>query len=299
VFFTGIDTLLAQGDNTPGANAPGANAQGGNAQGGNAPGANTPGGNAPDTDAPPQPEGTPRRETPESGDTPSWLRPPWKKAPEPSQSTGVGGHRETWARKLFKSITNLCFWLVCLSMITGSVLFAVSNDPQKSYLGYRTYSVLTDSMTPRADGSSPPGGFGKGAVILIRMCRPEDVKVGDIITFNPSAREEENTMFLTHRVKEIKNELGGKEGIFLVTRGDANNSDDPPISGDMLIGKKVFHIPGVGGFLQKVRENFLLSILTVISLFACILLFRWYFAAPKRPRMSGYTSAVQTLAASM
>ena len=190
----------------------------------------------------------------------------------------------TPARKVIKFITNLCFWAVCILLVAGSLLFAVSNDPQKSWMGYRTYNVLTESMTPQQDGTSPPGGFKKGAVILVRLCKPEEVGVGDIITFNPTAGDEQNAMFLTHRVKEIKDELGGKKGTFFVTRGDFNNADDPPISGEMLIGKKVFHIPGAGGFLQKVRENFLLSIFTIICLFACIFLFRWYFAAPKQAR---------------
>ena len=201
-------------------------------------------------------------------------------------------------KKVIKIVSNLCFWAICISLVVGSVLFAISNDPQKSYLGYRTYNVLTESMTPRPDGSSPPGGFKKGAVILVRMCQPEDINVGDIITFNPNANDTENTMFLTHRVVEVKHELGGKEGIFFVTRGDFNNSDDPPISSEMLIGKKVFHIPGVGGLLQKVRENFILSIVTLICLFACIFLFRWYFAAPKQARMQRHSRVSGSLAAS-
>ena len=205
----------------------------------------------------------------------------------------------TSLKKVLKIASNLCFWAICISLVIGSVLFAISNDPQKSYLGYRTYSVLTESMTPRPDGSSPPGGFKKGSVILVRMCQPEDIKVDDIITFNPNANDKENTMFLTHRVVEIKHELGGKEGIFFVTRGDFNNSNDPPISSDMLIGKKVFHIPGIGGFLQKVRENFTLSIITLVCLFACIFLFRWYFAAPKKPTTTHRRQTGRPLAASL
>jgi signal peptidase I len=185
-------------------------------------------------------------------------------------------------QKVLCIASNLVFWIVCISLVFGSVLFAVSRDPRKNYLGYRTYNVLTESMTPRADGSSPAGGFKKGAVIMVKMCKPSDIKVGDIITFNPNARDEENTLFLTHRVVEIKHELGGKEGIFFVTRGDANNSDDPPISSDMLIGKKIFHIAGMGGFLQTVRENLTMSIITIVCLFACIFMFRWYFSAPSK-----------------
>ena len=186
------------------------------------------------------------------------------------------------SRKLLQLASDILFWVVCITLVAGSVLFSVSKDPRKSYFGYRTYSVKTESMTPRADGTSPPGGFRKGDMIIVKMCRPEEIKTGDIITFNPSVREEDNEMFLTHRVADIKTELGGKAGIFFVTRGDFNNSDDPPISSDMLIGKKVFGVPKAGAFLQKVRENFALALTTIISFFACIIMFRWYFSGTKK-----------------
>ena len=183
--------------------------------------------------------------------------------------------------KALRLLSDIVFWMVCIALVGGSVLFAVSKDPRKSYLGFRTYSVKTESMTPRADGTSPSGGFRKGDMIIVKMCKPQEIKVNDIITFNPSVREEDNALFLTHRVVDIQTELGGKQGLYFVTRGDFNNSDDPPISSDMLIGKKVFHIPGVGSFLQSVREHFALALTTILCLFACIFMFKWYFAKPK------------------
>ena len=181
-------------------------------------------------------------------------------------------------------ISAIVFYAVAVGLIGGAILFAFSKNPQKSYLGYRSYSVLTPSMTPAPDGSSPPGGFGAGALIIVRMCKPEQVRVGDIITFNPSVRETDNTSYLTHRVVRILPELGGSQGIFFVTRGDANDSDDPPISANMLIGKKIFSLPGVGDFMQKVRENLALTIAIIVCFFMSILLFRWYFSGAKLKR---------------
>ena len=186
------------------------------------------------------------------------------------------------ARKALSAVQNIFFWGFCIVLVVGSVLFAVSNDPKKSYLGYRTYSVKTESMTPKADGSSPPGGFCRGDMIIVKMVtNPAEIKVNDVITFNPSVKEEDNQLFLTHRVVNILTELGDKQGLWFVTKGDFNNSEDPPIPAGMLIGKKVLSIPKVGSFLQKVRENFALAIATIVCFFACIILFRWYFAKPK------------------
>ena len=183
-------------------------------------------------------------------------------------------------QKILSVISNVILALVCITLVGGSLLFAFSKDPGKSYFGYRIYNVLTKSMTPKEDGSSPPGGFKEGAVIIVKMCKPEEIKTGDIITFNPSTYDAGGTTFLTHRVIEVKNELNGKEGVFFVTQGDYNNSPDPPISGSMMVGKKVLHIPSVGDALQWVRVNFIFAMIILVSFFASIFFFRWYFAKP-------------------
>lgn len=177
--------------------------------------------------------------------------------------------------RFLKIITNIVFYTLCLVLIVGSTIFAFSNDPQKSYFGYRFYNVLSDSMTPNEE--SPPGGFYAGDIIIVKMCEPEDVKVGDIITFVPGR---DSRAYLTHRVVNIKTQLNNDEGLFFVTRGDANNADDPPIAADMVIGKKVLSIPKVGGVLQFIRNNFILSIVFVVSTFAFIMVLRYYFRKP-------------------
>lgn len=187
----------------------------------------------------------------------------------------------TRTRKILNIVSGLVFALVCISLVVGSILFVSSNDPDKSYFGYRIYNVVTTSMTPKSDGSSPSGGFAKGAVIIVKLSNPEDIEVGDIITFNPTSGEENSMVYLTHRVVEIKDELDGNPGIYFVTQGDANDSTDPPISGSMMIGKKVFHIPYVGSALQWVRENFILVMIILASFFMSIIMLRWYFAKPK------------------
>lgn len=187
----------------------------------------------------------------------------------------------TLMRKVLQIVSDIVFVVVCIALVGGSALFAVSKDPNKSYFGYRTYNVLTASMTPRSDGTSPQDGFRQGDVIIVKLCRPEDIREGDIITFNPSPNDPASTAYLTHRVVKVMDELGGKPGIYFVTRGDANNSDDPPIAGNALIGKKVASIPWVGGFLQKIQQHFVVSMIMIVAFFGCIFMLRWYFVKPK------------------
>ena len=175
--------------------------------------------------------------------------------------------------KIMNVIFNLLFYSIIIALLAGSTLFAFSNNPQKSYFGYRIYNVLTNSMVGEAEDC-----FNAGDIIIVKLTEPEEVEIGDIITFVPG-RDERS--YLTHRVVEVNHELNGIPGIYFVTRGDANNSDDPPISGSMLVGKKVFTISGMGAVIKFIRANFVITIIFVVATFAFIMLLRYYFAKPK------------------
>ena len=212
---------------------------------------------------------------------PSGAEPDGEVSPaRPAEQETQSEKPESAGKKAFHFVSNMLMWMLCLAMVGGSVMFALSNNPQKSYFGYRMYNVLTESMTPRADGSSPPGGFCKGDMIVVKLCQPEEVQAGDIITFNPNPRNAESKAFLTHRVMEVREERNGS--LSFLTRGDTNTSDDPPISAQMLIGKKVFCIPKAGAILQALRQNFVLAVVTILCFFSCVMMFKWYFSHPEK-----------------
>ena len=183
-------------------------------------------------------------------------------------------------KKIVRFVCNVFFYLFCAAILVGAVGVALSSDTTKSYFGYRFYNVRTPSMTPQAGG--PAGGFYAGDLIVVQLCDASEVAVGDIITFVPGQAA---TATLTHRVVDIKYELGGTPGIYFVTRGDANDSDDPPIRGDgdkpMLIGKKVFSVPLLGSVIEFVQQNLVLSLVFVLSVFALVLVLQHYFFAKK------------------
>ena len=195
--------------------------------------------------------------------------PAWETRPEKAPRN----KGENFLRKIF----NILFYVLIIAIIGGAVLFALSKDPGKSYFGYRLYTVRTPSMAPRTDGGSPPGGFNAGDAILVKICNPGDIQVGDIITYIPG---DDPSVYLTHRVVKVLDHLNDDQGIFFVTRGDANDADDPPIKGDMVVGKKVLVIPGTGVVLQFIRDNLMISVLLVVSGIGCIILLQIYFSGP-------------------
>ena len=94
--------------------------------------------------------------------------------------------------------------------------------------------VLSDSMYPV---------FESGDLILCRQLAPEEVQVGDIITyFDP---ESLSNSVVTHRVMEI---TGAGDGLAFITRGDFNAAaDSQPIPAENLAGVYTGRrIPGAG-----------------------------------------------------
>lgn len=188
-------------------------------------------------------------------------------------------HPKKIRSKVLKLAGDIFFLLICVAIVGGSVLFAFSSNPDKSIFGFRFYNVLSNSMTP-SEGS-PDGGFYEGDLIIVKLCEPESVNVGDVITFVPGR---DSTAYLTHRVIEIKDTANGNEGLYFVTKGDANKSEDPPIPSELLIGKKVFTIPQLGTVLNFVQKNLILSLVLVLSVFALIAVLRMYIKQSKKEK---------------
>ena len=206
-----------------------------------------------------------KKETQQTPDSFSWDE-------EPHAEVKDDEPRSTLS-KVMSIVLNTLFYLIIIGLVGGSTLFAFSNDPQKSYFGFRFYNVLTNSMN-----GDRPDGFAAGSVIVVKLTDPSEIQKDDIITFVPGS---DARSYLTHRVVEVKTELNGMQGLYFVTRGDTNNADDPPISGKMVVGKKVFSIPFVGSALKFVRENFILTVVFMVATFGFILVLRYYFAKPK------------------
>lgn len=208
---------------------------------------------------------------------------PKKKRP-PSKSGARKKKRRTpppelppkW-KKALQKLMDLLFYLVVLAIISGALLFAANKDSNKSLFGYRFYTVKTNSMAPQKD--SPSGGFYAGDVIFVKLTPYKQAKEGDIVTFLVG-----DDAYLTHRLKEKLTELNGKKGEYMITQGDANNSPDPPVDGERLIGKVDFVLPYAGTVFQFVRTHMIVCLVFICSLFGFVWVIRYYLAQPTIPQ---------------
>ncbi len=131
-------------------------------------------------------------------------------------------------KKLLNIITTT---LVVIAVVLAILLVGVR------LVGLQPYTVMSGSMEPT---------YHTGSLIYVKEVEPEEVEVGQAITFVLN----EELVVATHRVIEID-----EENQHFYTKGDANASPDgSPVHFENLIGVPVFSIPYLG-YLANYIQN--------------------------------------------
>ncbi len=157
---------------------------------------------------------------------------------------------------------NLFFTWILMFIITIFIFFSLYNfisikfmhKNYTNFLGYGLFEVISGSMSPTINVND-----------LIVVSITDNIKKNDIITYYSDGD------FITHRVIDIN-------GNDIVTKGDANNSEDVTVNSDMVVGKVVFCISN-GGVWRDVLMEPKVIILIFITLFLFSLVFSY---TPKR-----------------
>jgi signal peptidase len=119
-------------------------------------------------------------------------------------------------------------------LCVAALVFVVAAILLPSLLGLQRYVITGGSMT---------GTIPKGAVIYSRVTPVEQLRAGDIITFNPPGM----SSAVTHRIVAV--EEGPSGGPAFRTKGDFNETADPwnPITlNEPQQARYVFQVPLLG-----------------------------------------------------
>ncbi|MDR3277453.1 MAG: signal peptidase I, partial [Oscillospiraceae bacterium] len=129
-------------------------------------------------------------------------------------------------------ISKVCNALGTLILLL--IILAAGGILVLTLLGYKPMAILSGSMEP---------AYNVGGLVFIDTnAAPDDVAVGDVITFTIG----EDTV-VTHRVLA----MGGGE---FTTKGDANDSNDlAPVPYGAMIGRAWLHIPQAGYALMNLK----------------------------------------------
>ena len=133
----------------------------------------------------------------------------------------------------------------------------------------------------RVAGNVIPMPFGVGAAVVLSGSMEPELSVGDLLIL--AEKEEyfvddvvayqDGSMAVTHRITAFTD-----EGV--ITRGDANNVDDEPISPEQIKGKVVFVIPLVGYVVNIIKTP--LGTLAILAI--AIFLSEYSFRSDKKKK---------------
>ena len=152
-------------------------------------------------------------------------------------------------RNWIKKVGNVAYYVLIVLLVVLLInSFSNRSDAVYNVVGFRNYTILTGSMEPKID---------PGDLVIVKKENPNNLKVGDVITFN---KVDENIV-VTHRI------IGEKDNGF-ITKGDNNNiHDDGILEKQNVIGKVVLTIPKVGYvFVFFARPLVIAGILILLGL---------------------------------
>ncbi len=169
---------------------------------------------------------------------------------EDSTKRGRGRKKKKYRSRSFLSTIGGIFFVLLLLLMAVLAVFLIQSRitggaPQ--VFGYQMYIVLSGSMEPELD---------TGSLVFVREADPQEIAVGDVITFRSPDDPEGLT---THRVVGIHENAR----LRFTTRGDANEVNDPrPVGEENLVGRVSGSLPYVGYLLNFVqtREGLILLI---------------------------------------
>lgn len=170
--------------------------------------------------------------------------------------------------KIINALRRVYIYIIAAFIIIAAILFATNKSPQKSFFGYRYYTVLTPSMEPE---------LSVGDLVFVKLANADQIEVGDIITFNPSS---ETDAYLTHRVTEKLPDYDGTGITCFRTKGDANEVEDGfLLDSSRLIGKVTFHVSKVGYIIRFVQLKWYFVIPFAVMIFIFFELMKMYLSS--------------------
>ena len=147
--------------------------------------------------------------------------------------------------KLFYKVFKVLIYVLILILL----VWVYINTRSIKTFNYETFIIVSESMEPN---------INVGDIIIINKNSTDDIQEDDIITF------EKKGEYITHRVKEIKEQYGNKK---YITKGDNNNIEDvEEVDFSEIKGKVIFKIPYIGLIILKISKPKNLIIILIIFL---------------------------------
>ncbi|MCL2146525.1 MAG: signal peptidase I [Synergistaceae bacterium] len=157
--------------------------------------------------------------------------------------------------KAYTIISDIVFFLAVLVIFVSTVSHS-NSGAQKKYFYYSFFTVLTSSMQDE---------IPKDSLILTRKTDPQNLQVGDNITFI-----RDRNVSVTHKIVDIYENYLDSNARGFQTKGVNNDAPDSEIVyEESIIGKVIFFIPAVGAAIYYLRTKVLTGLI-IFGLFAAL-----------------------------
>merc|ERR1711879_1026460 len=172
-----------------------------------------------------------------------------------------------------QTIKNSLYYIVVILLVAYVLMMAFKPDQLMDYIGFRTFIISSDSMDPVLEVND---------LVVIKHVEPEELEVGDIITFKTYLSEIGQYGYVTHYLVAL-DEVNG-ETVY-ITQGERHYSDLTDtfypadgeriyITDDLIEGRLFFSIPKLGYVRYLITEPVFLG-LVVVNGFVVFALFRF------------------------
>ena len=202
----------------------------------------------------------PERKTPQPGTLPSF--PPVSIFDVPESPKMKKARPKKPGNRALRVVSSVVFYGFLLVMIAGA--FLISQGNKNPVFGYTFANVLTWSMQSE---------IPQGSLVIIKNVDKNALRIGDDITY---MKDSETSV--THRIIGITENYQGSGARGFETQGIENESADfdivPAVN---VVGKVVFHVPGLGSWLSWLRENLMIAIGFAVGLILLVFLIKGAF----------------------
>ena len=165
--------------------------------------------------------------------------------------------------KALSIISNVLFYLVIFGVVIGALLIKSSSGGKPTVIaGFSAFRVLSSSMEDV---------YPKGSLIVSKSVDPNELAVGDDITFMVS-----ETSSITHRIIGITQNYAGTGKPGFETQGTMNEKPDKDmVAAANVVGKVVFSSKALGDLANFMKNNWPLMIFITVVLAALITFLKW------------------------
>lgn len=146
--------------------------------------------------------------------------------------------------------------LFCVVLILA-VIWQRATNSDKSIFGYKLFRIISGSMVPE---------YNIDEVVISKDIDVKDLKIGDIVVYRGKIGDL-NGKLIMHEVIDI-NQID--ENLFFHVKGIQNNTGDPEVSDNQIVGKVIFKsqiLTYVYSLATSAYSSFVIIMILVINVF--------------------------------